>query len=116
MDDYLEPANREASFSRLAGLSAADLADPYEVAGVLGLGHPDTEVSPRGYRLLASVPRLPESVRDAIRGHFAGFDELINADVSDLVSVEGIGESRAIQLRRLFDRAIELAESDQRRY
>ncbi len=116
MDDYLDPANREASFSRLADLSAAELADPHQVAGVLGLGHPDTEVAPRGYRLLASVPRLPESVRDAIRRHFAGFDELINADVSALVSVEGIGESRAIQLRRLFDRAIELAETDQRRY
>ena len=116
MNDYLESADRETAFAQLAGLEASKLADPHEVAGALGLGHPDTEVAPRGYRLLASVPRLPDTVRDALRGHFAGFDELLNADVSDLVTVEGIGESRAIQLRRLFDRAIELAEGAQRRY
>lgn len=116
MDDYLDDGAKDGSFTRLAELVPADLADPREVAAALGLGHPDTEVAPRGYRLLASVPRLPEAVREALREHFAGFDELLNADVSDLVSVDGIGESRAIQLRRLFDRAIELAEGDQRRY
>jgi diadenylate cyclase len=116
MNDYLDSADKETAFAQLAGLDPAKLADPHEVANALGLGHPDTEVSPRGYRLLASVPRLPDAVREALRAHFVGFDDLLNADVSELVSVEGIGESRAIQLRRLFDRAIELAEGAQRRY
>lgn len=116
MDDYLDPSDREESLTKLAALPASDLADPHVVAGALGLGHPDAEVAPRGFRLLASVPRLPDSVRDALRGHFAGFEELLRADVSELVAVDGVGESRAVQLRRLFDRAIELADGDQRRY
>lgn len=113
MDDHLaEGADQAGTLERLAGLSAADLADPSEVAAVLGFSHLDAEVSPRGNRLLASVPRLPESVRAALIAHFDDFEHLIHADPAVLVAVEGIGESRALQLRRLFDRALEFAESE----
>lgn len=113
MDDYLtDGLDQGLVLERLASLSAAELADPHEVAAVLGYSHLDAEVAPRGVRLLATVPRLPESVRSALIGHFDDFDGLIHADPSDLVEVEGIGESRALQLRRLFDRALEFAESE----
>jgi diadenylate cyclase len=113
MDDHLaEGTDPAAIFGKLATLSASELADPREVAVVLGYSHLEAEVSPRGNRLLASVPRLPESVRASLIGHFADFEELIHADPSELVEVEGIGESRALQLRRLFDRALEFAEAE----
>ena len=47
---------------RLEALSATELVDPAAAARALGLGtgeHLDGAVAPRGYRLLAKVPRLP---------------------------------------------------------
>ena len=51
---------------RLESLSATELVDPASTARVLGLGsveHLDGAVAPRGYRLLAKVPRLPTAGR-----------------------------------------------------
>ena len=48
----------------LEALSPTELVDPAAVARALGLGaaeHLDGAVAPRGYRLLAKVPRLPSS-------------------------------------------------------
>ena len=52
----------EALLTRLESLSPTELVDPAAVARALGLGaseHLDGAVAPRGYRLLAKVPRLP---------------------------------------------------------
>ena len=65
--DYLPAGKRrkvEASviLGDLSTLSPTELVDPGAVAAVLGLGtgeHLDGAVAPRGYRLLAKVPRLP---------------------------------------------------------
>ena len=62
--DYLPSGRRskgpEAALARLEGLSSIDLVDPASAARALGLGeHLDGAVAPRGYRLLAKVPRLP---------------------------------------------------------
>ena len=65
--DYLPTGKRrqtspELHLAELEGLSPTDLVDPAAVARVIGLGgaeHLDAAVAPRGYRLLAKVPRLP---------------------------------------------------------
>ncbi len=113
MDDYLSDGMEPSDvLGRLAALSPSELSDPHEVGAALGFSHLDAEVQPRGNRLLATVPRLPESVRASLIDHFDDFDALIHAEASALVEVEGIGESRAVQLRRLFDRALEFADSE----
>jgi diadenylate cyclase len=110
--DYL-PSRRakgpEAALARLEGLSSIDLVDPASAARALGLGdHLDGAVAPRGYRLLAKVPRLPATIVDRLVDHFGGLQKLLAATVDDLQAVEGVGESRARSVRESLSR---LAES-----
>ena len=101
----------EDSLQALAALSATDLVDPASVARSLGLGtsdHLDGSVTPRGYRLLAKVPRLPASVVDRLIEHFGTLQQLLAAGIDDLQVVEGVGELRARSVREGLSR---LAES-----
>ena len=68
----------------------------------------DVPVSPRGYRLLAKVPRLPGAVVDRLVDHFGSLQKLLAAGIDDLQAVEGVGESRARTVREGLSR---LAES-----
>ena len=67
----------------LEALSPTDLVDIAAVARALGLGaseHLDAAVTPRGYRLLAKVPRLPATVVDRLVEHFGTLQKLLSAE------------------------------------
>ncbi len=100
------------SLAELQALSATDLLDLSLIARAIGFpGTPevlDAAVSPRGYRLLAKVPRVPGTVIDRLVEHFGGLQKLLAATVDDLQAVEGVGESRARGVREGLSR---LAES-----
>ncbi|MGH3358773.1 MAG: helix-hairpin-helix domain-containing protein, partial [Nocardioidaceae bacterium] len=68
----------------------------------------DVAVSPRGYRLLARVPRLPGAVIERLVEHFGGLQKLLAAGIEDLQTVDGVGELRARSVREGLSR---LAES-----
>jgi hypothetical protein len=68
----------------------------------------DAAVSPRGYRLLAKVPRLPTTVIDRLVDHFGNLQKLLAASADDLLAVDGVGEARAHSVREGLSR---LAES-----
>ncbi|MFL6075635.1 MAG: DNA integrity scanning diadenylate cyclase DisA [Mycobacteriales bacterium] len=115
--DYLPPAGRKARTERdvlveLDALSATELLDLSLIAR--GFGYPssadalDGTVSPRGFRLLAKVPRLPSMVTERLVDHFGGLQKLLAATVDDLQAVEGVGEARARSVREGLSR---LAES-----
>ena len=111
--DYLPSSRRskgpEAALARLEGLSSIDLVDPASAARALGLGeHLDGAVAPRGYRLLAKVPRLPSTVVERLVDHFDTLQKLLSAGVDDLQAVDGVGELRARSVREGLSR---LAES-----
>ena len=110
--DYTRSRTVEETLAELAGLSGTELLDLAAVARGLGFaGTPEaleTAVSPRGYRLLAKVPRLPGMVVDRLVEHFGGLQKLLAATVDDLQAVEGVGESRARSVRESLSR---LAES-----
>ena len=55
----------------------------------------DTLVSPKGYRILSKVPRIPSNVIENLIKHFDRFNQIIAADLEELDQVEGIGEARA---------------------
>ena len=107
--DYLVSASNrkkrgvEKALEELDGLSEADLIDLVRVGRTFGF--PDTaegletSVTPRGFRLLARVPRLPEVIVDRIVGHFGGLQRLLAATTEDLQQVEGVGEARARSVR-----------------
>ncbi len=102
----------EASLAELDSLSATDLLDLTSVARAIGFTAApellDSPVSPRGFRLLTRVPRLPEIVIERLVGHFGGLQKLLAASIDDLQAVEGVGETRARTVREGLSR---LAES-----
>ncbi|GAB2735488.1 DNA integrity scanning diadenylate cyclase DisA [Nocardioides pakistanensis] len=113
--DYLPGGRKqrkpEEILAELESLSASDLVDIASVARALGLGaseHLDGAVTPKGYRLLAKVPRLPGTVVDRLVDHFGSLQKLLSAGIDDLQAVDGVGELRARSVREGLSR---LAES-----
>jgi len=113
--DYVPSRKRSRDPQELLGklgeLSATELVDPASVAKVLGIAggeHLDGAVAPRGYRLLAKVPRLPTAVVENLVDHFSTLQKLLSAGIDDLQAVEGVGELRARSVREGLSR---LAES-----
>jgi diadenylate cyclase len=102
----------EAALSALDQISAADLLDMPVLANAIGLPAmtegQEIAVSPRGYRLLARVPRLPRILVDRLVAHFGSLQKLLSAGIDELQFVEGIGEARARTVREGLSR---LAES-----
>ena len=62
----------------------------------------DISVS-KGYRVLARLPNLTENLHDQIIQKFKSLPKLLTASPEKLFEVEGIGRSRAQQLRNYFD-------------
>ena len=52
----------------------------------------DFPVSPRGYRVLGRIPRLPKLVVQRIIQEFGGLEEVLAASDDDLEAVEGVGD------------------------
>jgi diadenylate cyclase len=110
--DYLPSGRRsrthEQAMDDLGGLSAAGLLDPLNVAKALGFQTTgeilDTPISPRGYRLLSRVPRLPNLVLTRIVEHFGGLQKVLAATVDELQNVEGVGDARARSIREALSR------------
>jgi diadenylate cyclase len=68
----------------------------------------DAGVQPRGYRLLAKLPRLPDSVADKIVERYGTLQKLLSATVTDLDTVEGVSKATA---RTIKDGLARLAET-----
>jgi diadenylate cyclase len=114
--DYAPNARKSRSVDEvLADLdtqSPAEMLDLTSLAKVVGFAAGvdalDAACSPRGYRLLARVPRLPRLVVDRVVDHFGTLQKLLAANIDDLQAVEGVGETRAKSVREGLSR---LAES-----
>lgn len=113
--DYLAPAlhrRRRGVDRALEALSQRqDHVDLTAIAAALG--YPDaadaleSPVTPRGFRLLSRVPRLPEVITDRIVGHFGTLPRLLAASTEDLLRVDGVGETRARSVRDGLSRVAE---------
>jgi diadenylate cyclase len=118
--DYAPSGRRARSvdtvLKELADLSAVDLLDLTQVARAMGLPSTpegqESAVSPRGYRLLARVPRIPPMILDRVVEHFGGLQKLLAASVEDLQVVDGVGESRARAVREGISRLAEVSIID----
>jgi diadenylate cyclase len=114
--DYLEAARSahtvEEVLAGLMNLSSTELLDLAAGAKALGFSIVgdalDAAVSPRGYRLLSKIPRLPGAIVDRLVDHFDNLQKLLAANLDDLMAVEGVGEGRARAVREGLSR---LAES-----
>jgi diadenylate cyclase len=104
--DYLSQPSEESFalvLDSLARLPHQDLLDFGRLSELLGydrkLNTLDHPVSPRGYRILGRIPRLPKLVIQAIVRDFGGLDEILTAGDSELENVEGVGDMRAKDIR-----------------
>jgi diadenylate cyclase len=98
-----DPANAGVSLERLAALPHERLIEFEEIGEVLGYpreANPlDYTVSPRGYRVLAHIPRLPDAVIRRVVRDFESLDAVIRASHRDLEAVDGVGSVRAREIR-----------------
>jgi diadenylate cyclase len=114
--DYLGAARQlnsvDQDLHNMQELSSTELLDLAAGAKALGFAivgdSLDSSVSPRGYRLLSKVPRLPGAIVDRLVEHFDNLQKLLAANIEDLMAVEGVGEGRARAVREGLSR---LAES-----
>lgn len=108
--DYQErkPRRGTSVYGKLDTLDRDDLYDAAEIATALGFVPVDAPVSPRGARVLAGVPRLPESVADELLKKFRSYARLRTASVEDLDAVDGVGPMRAHTIRAYLDRLEEV--------
>ena len=104
--DYLAQHSDEefaAALDQIGRLPHQDLLDFGRLAELLGYDRKintiDYPVSPRGYRILGRVPRLPRLVVAQIVKEFGGLEELLAANDAELEAVEGVGEIRAKDIR-----------------
>ena len=90
-------------FDQLLRLPHQDLLDFGRLAELLGydrkLNTLDYPVSPRGFRILGRIPRLPRLVVQRIVTEFGGLEELLAASDGELETVDGVGEIRAKDIR-----------------
>ncbi|HEV3400611.1 MAG TPA: DNA integrity scanning diadenylate cyclase DisA [Acidimicrobiales bacterium] len=104
------------AMAALAELSTEEILDLQAVTSVLHLpGDPadlDATLQPRGYRLLARVPRLPDSVIQHIVERFGSLHKILRATAADLDEVEGIGATRAKAIEEALKRLAETSILD----
>ena len=86
----------------LAQLPYQELLE-FELLAVLGYPattNPlDFAVTPRGYRVLSHIPRLPETVIQRLLGELGGLEGIVRASQRDLEAVDGVGTVRAREIR-----------------
>ncbi len=87
---------------------AEDILDLTLIARALGYpgsaGILEQNVSPRGYRILQKIPRLPLPVIDNLVKTFGTLRNILIATIEELDDVEGIGEVRARSIKEGLNR------------
>jgi diadenylate cyclase len=104
--DY-SAAETEQAFERtlddLASLPHEEVLDFGRLAELLGYDRKtstiDFPVTPRGYRALSQIPRLPRLVAQKIVHHFGDLDAILAASDTELEAIDGVGEARAKEVR-----------------
>jgi diadenylate cyclase len=80
-----------------------DVSDSVFIARILALGsstsHLEVQASPRGYRMLHKLPRIPMSIIENLVERFGLLGNILRASIEELDDVEGIGEVRARSIK-----------------
>ncbi len=116
--DYMvkNKKNKDAEnvLSNIRKIDKKDLVNAEKIIKALGYEIEtnilDYNVSPRGYRILSKVPKMPASIIEKTVEAFGALQGICNATIQELDEVEGIGEVRAKiinqSLRRLQEQYI----------
>jgi diadenylate cyclase len=117
--DYFTPEtgwHLDQAMAALSAMGTEELLDATAVGQTLQIPGAtvdlDANVQPRGYRLLARIPRLPELVVDRIVAQFGSLQKIMRATVDDLDDVTGVGQSRARAIKEGLSRLAETSILD----
>jgi diadenylate cyclase len=87
----------------LASLPYDALLDSGVLAELLGysptVDPTDYSVSPRGYRILSHIPRLPPEIIRKVVADLEGLEAIVRASNRELEAVTGVGPARAREIR-----------------
>lgn len=101
--DYIpQRKNYDEVLKCIKNLSAEDIVELNIICKTLGYSPNsmvETMVSPKGYRILNRIPRMPQSVIENLIKEFKYLKKIMRASIKDLDNVEGIGEVRAKAIR-----------------
>jgi len=96
------PERTREGLEALAALPYNQLLE-FELLAVLGfpasVNPLDHGVSPRGYRVLSHIPRLPDTVIKRVVASLEGLEGIVRASQRELEAVEGVGTVRAREIR-----------------
>ncbi|BDR68372.1 DNA integrity scanning protein DisA [Clostridium tetani] len=102
-------------YDEIQSMSSEELINLDQISKILGYtGVPlvDTFISPRGYRMLHRIPRIPSNVIENVVKNFKELKAVMEASYEQLDKVEGIGEARAKAIKNGLRRLKEQANID----
>jgi diadenylate cyclase len=106
----------DQAMAALDSLGTEELLDLKAVSSALHLpsnmSDLDAHVEPRGYRLLARLPRVPEPVVTGIVARFGTLQKVLRATVDELADIPGVGDSRARAIKEGLSRLAETSILD----
>ncbi len=106
VQDYLAEDSEEnlaLVLDSLVRLPHQDLLDFGRLAELLGYDRKantlDQPVSPRGYRIIGRIPRVPKRAIQAVVREFGGLDHILTATDGELEAAAGVDDTRAKDIR-----------------
>src|SRR6476659_5603950 len=103
--DYHADGGAERVREALVALAQLPYQELLEFELLAVLGYPattnplDYAVTPRGFRVLTHIPRLPENVIQRLVAKLGGLEGIVRASQRDLEAVDGVGAVRAREIR-----------------
>ncbi|MFX3624943.1 MAG: DNA integrity scanning diadenylate cyclase DisA [Ectobacillus sp.] len=94
--DHYQILKKLQELSNVELLEDSDLVKLLGYPGQVNLEEP---VTPRGYRILGKISRLPPLIIENLINRFKNLQGICKASIDDLDEVEGIGEVRAKKIR-----------------
>jgi diadenylate cyclase len=102
LKDYIASLDQlEKTREELFGRSYEELVDLNAVTKDMGYSNQsvDLQMTPRGYRILRKIPKLPLPVIENLVRRFDNLQNIVGATIEELDEVEGIGEVRARSIK-----------------
>jgi diadenylate cyclase len=114
LEDYIFPMENKKTedvIKQISAFSNEELMDLNSICRALGyhggMASLDLNLTPRGYRIMNKLPKLPMTIIKNLIDRFINLQGVLKASIEELDDVEGIGEIRAKSikegLKRTFD-------------
>jgi len=105
--------------NKIKKLSDEELINSQLIGNLLGymaVNNMDLNVSPKGYRIMSKIPRVPIAIVNNLINEFNDLQGILRASIKELDDVDGIGEVRAKTIKEGLKRAQEQLVLDNKNY